>query len=100
MLEEQDAYGGQGNIDHPPAPSHVQVVRGVRGGTQDTLSNLHGGSVGVSYPHLEGGKQIIFFHFTARASAMVHSSCHHSCELEELLHHARVAIVLQGFVIH
>jgi hypothetical protein len=50
VSEEQNACGGQGDINHPPAPSHVQGGSSGRGGAQDTL---HGGSYGVSYLHLE-----------------------------------------------
>ena len=56
-LGEQVACGGQGDSDHPPAPSHVRVARGGvsgTGGALDTPSNWRGGSVGVGYLLLEG----------------------------------------------
>ena len=63
------------------------------GGTQDTLSNLHGGSVGVSNLHLEGGKQTSFSSTLQHGpQPWCYSSCHHSCELEELLHHVLLKI--------
>ena len=54
---EQVACGGQGDWDHPPAPSQVRVARceaSGTGGTLDTPSSWRGGSVGVGYLHLEG----------------------------------------------
>ena len=49
---EQVVYGAQGDSDHPPAPSHVQVAMSVassRNDAQDIPSTLRGSSVDVGY---------------------------------------------------
>lgn len=56
-LGEQVGCDGQGDSAHPPAPSHVRVVRdgtSGRGGALDMPSSWRGGSVDGGYLHLEG----------------------------------------------
>ena len=53
---EQVACGGQGDRDHPSAPSHVRVARGGAsrtGGALNTPSSWRGGRVGVCFLHLD-----------------------------------------------
>ena len=67
-LGEQVVRGGQGDSDHPPTPSHVQVVTGGtlgRGGALNMPSSWHGGSVGVGYLHQEENGQKICSSFSS-----------------------------------